>query len=193
MKKILYIDACIRDEQSRTKRIANPIIEKLKEKYNIETIELNKLDCLYIVRKEQQLKRDKKEVSNEILSLAHKIKEADKIVISAPFWDMSFPAALKNFFELMTIFDVTFSSNEKECYGLCKADKLLYITTRGMNIKTSDPLEQATPYLKALCWLWGIKEVLTVAAENMDYSTNEEINNKINKAILEGYELIENF
>ena len=99
MKKILYIDACIRDEQSRTKRIANPIIEKLKEKYKIETIELNKLDCLYIVKKEQQLKRDKKEVSNEILSLAHKVKEADKIVISAPFWDMSFPAALKNFFE----------------------------------------------------------------------------------------------
>ena len=30
MKKLLYIDACIRDEQSRTKRIATPVIEALK-------------------------------------------------------------------------------------------------------------------------------------------------------------------
>ena len=193
MEKLLYIDACIRDEASKTKRIATPLIEKLKEKYKIETIELNRLDCLYIVRKHEQIKRDNGEVSKEVLSLANKVKNADRIVISAPFWDMSFPAALKNFFELMTIFNVTFSSNDKECFGLCKATKLLYITTRGMNIKTSDPLEQATPYLKALCWLWGIKKVITVAAENMDYSSEKEIENKINEAINEGLTICEDF
>ena len=29
MNKLVYIDACIRDEDSRTKKIATPLIEKL--------------------------------------------------------------------------------------------------------------------------------------------------------------------
>lgn len=193
MKKLLYIDACIRDDISRTKKIATPIINKLKEKYEVETIELNKLDCLYIVKKEQQQKRDNKEVSQEVLDLAYKVKEADRIVIAAPFWDMSFPTALKCFFELMTIFDITFSSNDKECYGLCKAEKLLYITTRGMNIETGDELEQATPYIRAISWLWGIYNVNTLAACNLDYLSEEEINKRIGLAIQEGLLLCEEF
>ena len=146
--KILYIDACIREELSRTKKIATPIINKLKEKHEVETLTLNELD-LQIVDKALITKRNNKEIDDEVLSWAHKVASADKIVIAAPFWDMSFPAALKNFFELCSIFEVTFSSNEKECYGLCKADTLLYITTRGMNIHTGEDLEAATPYLKA--------------------------------------------
>ena len=51
MKKLLYIDACIRDEQSRTKRIATPIVEELKQKNEVQTLVINDLD-LSIVKKE---------------------------------------------------------------------------------------------------------------------------------------------
>ena len=78
------------------------------------------------------------------------VRDADRIVIAAPFWDMSIPTALKVFFELCSIFNVTFSSDDKTCFGKCRAEKMLYITTRGMDIPTGDVLEQATPYLKAL-------------------------------------------
>lgn len=64
--------------------------------------------------------------------------------------DISFPSALKVFFENMSLFGITFDTNDKECYGLCKAEKVMYITTRGMNISTGDSLEQATPYIKAI-------------------------------------------
>lgn len=190
--KILYIDACIRDELSRTKKIATPIINKLKEKHEVETLTLNELN-LQIVDKALITKRNNKEIDDEVLSWAHKVASADKIVIAAPFWDMSFPAALKNFFELCSIFEVTFSSNEKECYGLCKADTLLYITTRGMNIHTGEDLEAATPYLKALMWLWGINNLEVVEATNMDYVSEKEIESKINKAIEDGLKIIEKF
>lgn len=190
--KILYIDACIRDELSRTKKIATPIINKLKEKHEVETLTLNELN-LQIVDKALITKRNNKEIDDEVLSWGHKVASADKIVIAAPFWDMSFPAALKNFFELCSIFEVTFSSNEKECYGLCKADTLLYITTRGMDIHTGDTLEAATPYLKALMWLWGINNLKVVEATNMDYVSEKEIESKINKAIEDGFKIIEKF
>ncbi|MBQ8918428.1 MAG: NAD(P)H-dependent oxidoreductase, partial [Oscillospiraceae bacterium] len=128
-----------------------------------------------------------------VMGWAEKVRDADRIVIAAPFWDMSFPAALKNFFELCSIFDVTFKSDDKTCFGNCRAEKLLYITTRGMDIATGDVLEQATPYLKALSWLWGIGPLQVVSAQNMDYSTEEEIERKIGEAIDQGLEIAKTF
>ena len=192
MEKLLYINACIRDELSRTKRIATPIVEKLGEKYDVQTIDLNEID-FDIVKKELITKRNNGEIDQKVLLWANSIKDADRIVIAAPFWDMSFPAALKNFLELCSIFDVTFKSDDKKCYGNCKASKMLYITTRGMDISTGDELEQATPYLKALSWLWGIGPMTVVSAQNMDYSTEEQIEQKIKDAISEGLKTAETF
>lgn len=192
MKKLLYIDGCIRDELSRTKRIATPIVNALKEKYEVETFVLNEMN-LSIVQKELITKRNNGEIDKEVMSWAEKVRDADRIVISAPFWDMSIPAALKNFLELCSIFDITFKSNDKTCYGNCQAEKVLFITTRGMDIDTGCELEQATPYLKALSWLWGLGDLLVVSAQNMDYVSEQEIERKINTAIKDGLKIVENF
>ena len=192
MKKLLYIDACIRDEQSRTKRIATPIVEALKQKYEVQTLVINDLD-LSIVKKELVTKRTNGDIEPQVMSWAESVRDADRIVIAAPFWDMSIPAALKNFFELCSIFDVTFKSNDKTCYGNCKAEKMLYITTRGMDIDTGDVLEQGSSYLKALSWLWGIGPLEVVSAQNMDYLSETEIEERIKKAISEGLKIAEEF
>ena len=192
MKKLLYIDACIRDEQSRTKRIATPVIEALKQKYEVQTLVINELD-LSIVRKELVTKRTSGEIDSQVMQWAESVRDADRIVIAAPFWDMSFPAALKNFFELCSIMDVTFKTDDKTCYGNCKAEKLLYITTRGMNISTGDALEQATPYLKALSWLWGIGPLQVISVQNTDYLSASEVDNRIEEAIADGIKIAEDF
>lgn len=192
MQKLLYIDSCIRGELSRTKRIADPIIEKLSKRYEVETITINDLE-LNPVQADENRRRAGGIVSKEALCWANKIKNADRIVISAPFWDMSIPAALKTFFELCSLFNVTFDSDDKTCYGLCKAENAMFITTRGMEIKTGEPLEQATPYLKALFWLWGIKGFEVVARENFDYLPKEKIEAEIASAIEEGLKIAETF
>lgn len=192
MKKLLYIDSCIRNELSRTKRIATPIIEKLKERYEVETIVINELE-LDPVQYDENRRRAGGTVSEEALCWANKIKNADRIVIAAPFWDMSIPAALKTFFELCSLFGVTFDSDDKTCFGLCKAENVMFITTRGMKIETGEPLEQATPYLKALFWLWGIKGFETVARSNFDYLPAKKIEEEISSAIKEGLEIAETF
>ena len=66
-----------------------------------------------------------------------------------------------------------------------------YITTRGMDIATGDPLEQATPHLKALSWLWGIGPMDVIATQNMDYVSLDEIEEKVQNAIKEGLKLVE--
>lgn len=192
MKKLLYIDACIRDEESRIRRIAEPIVKALKAKYDVQRLVLNDLE-LEIVRRDLLRKRLNGIIDPAVMSWAETVRDADRIVIAAPFWDMSIPAALKNFIELCSILDVTFKTNDKTCYGNCKAEKLLFITTRGMDIPTGDVREQATSYLKALSWLWGIGPMQVVAAQNMDYASAEEIERKICQAIDDGMRIAETF
>lgn len=189
MKSLVYIDACMRKE-SRTRIIAKPIIFKLSERYAITKFVLNELP-LEIVKEDLIQQRMYENYDPQSLSWAKTIRDADRIVIAAPFWDMSYPAALKNFLELCSIFNVTFKSDDKTCYGNCKAEKLLYITTRGMDISTYDPLEQATPYLKALSWLWGIGPMDVIATQNMDYVSEDEIEKKVQQAIDTGLHLVE--
>ena len=191
MRKIFYVDACLRTG-SNTKKIADAIIAKLAERYEIETVRLSE-NTFPIVNNDILNDRANGIVPEEYVEMAKKLAAADRLVIAAPFWDMSFPSALKVFLENMSLFNVTFGSNEKECYGLCKAEKVLYITTRGMNINTGDALEQATPYIKAIGKLWGLGELHVISAQNMDYSTEEQKAEKVRNAIEEGLQLIEEF
>ena len=192
MKKLVVIDACIRGEESRTRRIAEPIIEVLAKRYEITRYDLTKMDIAplnpdtYAARMEGQVPAWAMEAS---LAVA----EADRIVLVAPFWDMSFPSVVKVFFEHLSLFNVTFTDNGRTCVGLCKCEKVMYITTRGMNIPTGDSREQGTSYLQALSRLWDLGTVLTVAAWNMDYSTPEEIENKIENTTRFGIRLAESF
>lgn len=191
MKKIFYVDACLR-EGSNTKKIADALILKLSERYDIETVRLSEYS-FPIVKNDILNDRANGIVPEDYVLMARKLADADRLVIAAPFWDMSFPSALKVFLENMSLFNITFASNEKECYGLCKAEKVLYVTTRGMNINTGDELEQATPYIKALGKLWGLGELHVIAAYNMDYSTENQKDEKVKIAIQEGLSLCEDF
>lgn len=192
MKKIVVIDACMRAE-SRTRRILAPLLEALSATYDIETFRLVEMEDMVTVGSRILAERDRSYVPDWAVDASRKIAGADRIVIAAPFWDMSFPARLKAFFEHTSLFNITFTDNGKECEGLCRSDKVLYITTRGMNIRTGDPLEQGSPYIKALSHLWGLGEVITLSAENLDYSTPEEVDRKIEAAVREGLEICRTF
>ena len=187
MRKIFYVDACLRTG-SNTKKIADAIIAKLAERYEIETVRLSE-NAFPVVNNDILNDRANGIVPDEYVEMAKNLADADRLVIAAPFWDMSFPGALKVFLENMSLFNVIFGSNEKECYGLCKAEKVLYITTRGMNVSTGDALEQATPYIKAIGKLWGLGELHVISAQNMDYSTEEQKAEKVRDAIEEGLKL----
>ena len=192
MKKLVVIDACIRGEESRTRRIAEPILGALAKRYEITRFDLTKKP-MEPLTPETYAERVAGQVPAWAMEAAKTVAEADRIVVVAPFWDMSFPAVVKVFFEHISLFDVTFTDNGRSCVGLCKCEKVMYITTRGMNIPTGDSREQGTSYLQALSRLWDLGTVLTVAAWNLDYSTPEEIEDKIDSATRFGIRLADTF
>ena len=192
MKKLVVIDACIRGEESRTRRIAEPIVGALAKRYEITRFDLTKMDIAPLTP-QTYAQRMAGDVPEWAVEAAKALAEADRIVVAAPFWDMSFPAVVKAFFEHTSLFDITFTDNGRTCVGKCKCEKVMYITTRGMNIPTGDARDQGSSYLQALSQLWDLGIVLTVAAWNMDYSTPEELEEKIESAMRFGLRLAESF
>jgi len=192
MRNLVVINACVREADSRTLRIAGPIIDALAGRYSVIRFDLPEMDIvpltpgLYAQRAAGIVPEWAKEAASAIA-------RADRILIAAPFWDMSFPAVLKCFFEQTSLFDITFTDSGKTCVGLCKSPKVLYITTRGMDIRTGSPLEQATPYIKAISHLWNLGELTTVSASNMDYSSEAEIETKVEACIKQGLALADNW
>ena len=128
--------------------------------------------------------RKKNGIPEEDLHYGSLIAQADRIVIAAPFWDMSFPAVVKVFIEHMCAPGLTFKYNpDGSHHPLCKAEKMLYITTRGGFTETGSPLEQGSSYLKAICWLWGIPELETIAVTGTDVYSPDEVEKKITEEI----------
>ena len=105
--------------------------------------------------------------SDSLFDLAKDFATAETIVIAAPFWDLSFPAVLKQYFEQICIQGITFHYDENGVpKGLCKAKKLYYVTTAGGFIH-SDSFGYG--YVKTLAQtFFGIDDCVSITAEGLD-------------------------
>ena len=102
-----------------------------------------------------------------MFALARQFSEAETIVIAAPFWDLSFPAALKQYLEQINVVGITFRYSEEGIpIGLCKAGSLFYVTTAGGYYV---PEEFGFGYVKALAQnYYGIQDVRQISAAGLD-------------------------
>lgn len=180
MKKLLYVDCCIRKDSSRTKLLGDYFLSKLdKNEYEVDYLSLMDLDLMYLNTKSLE-ERDKLILEGKLnhprFNYAHQLRGADKIVIASPFYDLSIPALLKVYIENCTVDGITFKSTAKGLIGLCKADHLLYIVTRG-GLMEGSPLEMGTSYLAGICKFLGIDRFSYVYADGLDMPID------INKAL----------
>lgn len=164
---ILFINSCVR-EQSRTKRLAECLLSKLDG----EVEELYLADISFPVVDEAFLKtRDGLIASgafdDPLFELARQFAAADQVVIAAPYWDLSFPAALKQYFEQINVLGITFKyTPEGIPKGLCRAEKLYYIMTAGGMFV---PEEFGFGYVRSLAQnFYGIEDVQLIKAVGLD-------------------------
>ena len=167
MKKILLVDACVREE-SRTRGLAEYLMGKLEgEKEVIRLIDeqLQPIDGDYVNKRVELV--NGRAFDHEMFRWAKQFAAADEIVVAAPYWDMSFPSILKVYIEHVEAMDVTFGySPEGLPTGLCKAAKLYYVSTAGGAIYDGN---LGFKYMTRLCQeFWGIKETKLFQAELLD-------------------------
>ena len=186
---VLFINACARP-QSRTLALAEKAAHKLSdnvEMLNLFEEELTPFDYERISKREEYI--SKGDFSDGMFRYAKQFKEADEIIIAAPYWDLSFPAILKCYTEAICVNGFTFCYNEKGVpEGQCKAKRLIYITTAGGYIPENN---FGYDYIKQLCTnFFGIKNTVCIKAEGLDIygadvdgilkSAEDEIESKLN-------------
>ncbi len=161
--KILWINACVR-EDSRTKELSRHLLDRLEGK--ITEVNLYQTNMLPLDGKGLE-KRNQRDYSGNEFNLAKQFRDADIVVIAAPFWDLSFPAVLKIYFENVTVSGITFAySEEGRPVGKCNAKKLYYVTTSGGYIGKNN---FGFDYIKALAEnFFGIFDVSFFSAEGLD-------------------------
>ena len=105
--------------------------------------------------------------ADPMFDVPRRFARADEIVIAAPFWNYSIPAALHDYLELVCTQGLSFDIDETGTYhGMCAARRLTYITTAGGPIPEPD---YAFGYVAHLARsFWDILEVRCYKAECLD-------------------------
>ncbi len=162
----LFVNACMRKEASRTLALCREYLERFDDVVEVDlaTLGLKPFDADMVAhRSEKQLAEA---WDDPVFALSRQFAEADDIVIGAPYWDLSFPAALKIYFEHVSVCESTFHYTEDaRCEGLCKARRITYVTTCGGSVEGAN---FGYEYVCGIAKMFGIPEVRFVAAENLD-------------------------
>ena len=164
---ILYINACVRRD-SRTERLAEALLQKLDgevQQVRLENIPFEVSDEAFLNKRDQLIEEGA--FDHEMFTLARQFAAADTIVIAAPYWDLSFPATLKQYMEKVTVNGITFEyTPEGIPKGLCKAQKLYYVETAGGDYV---PDEFGFGYIQALAaGYYGINDAQLIKATGLD-------------------------
>lgn len=171
MEKLLFVDACVRGEQSRTKKLCDTYIEEFLKHHpdvEVETVTLRR-GVVEPHTLEHIEERDKyvavKDWSHPMFDLAKQFQAADYVVIGTPYWDLSFAAILKVYIEAIMVADLTFKSTETGLVGLCRGKELTYITTAGGFIGDKN---YGYDYMQGVADMFGIPKTRCFKAEALD-------------------------
>ena len=169
-KKLLLINACVR-KASRTRILADALLRRLDrpdqavEEVSLNGIRFPAVDEAFLGERDRLIAAGN--FASPAFALARQFAAADTVVIAAPYWDLSFPAALKQYFEQINVLGITFRyTPEGFPAGLCRAGRLYYVTTAGGSYV---PEDFGFGYVKALAQdFYGIPEVRLVKAVGLD-------------------------
>jgi len=172
--KLLFVDSCIsqRGTESRTGALADAFLAVFREKYpdaEIETVTQEQLLALKPFGVEMLNERDALGQSGRfnapVFDLARQFRAADAVVVAAPYWDMSYPAALRTYVEYISAVGITYHYEADGCHGDCRAKRLVYLTSGG-DFEHEDSI--GVLHWRQLCGLFGIDRFDYVFAGGLD-------------------------
>ncbi|EHA6441048.1 FMN-dependent NADH-azoreductase [Clostridium perfringens] len=192
MSKVLYIKANIKNEgESRTFKVSDSFVEEYKRNNpedEIITLDLYK-ENIDFLRADDLGKlfgpKDEESKNNSILKYAYQFADADKYIIAAPMWNLSFPAILKAYIDYVSVSGITFKYTAEGPVGLLNNKKAVHIVSRGGGYDNS-PYEMGDRYLRTILGFFGIKDIGTIVIDNLDVigvNVEEKVEEGIKKAI----------
>ena len=138
--KLLFVNCCIsqRGGASRTKALADAFLTAFRASHpgaEVEEVTPEALLALKPFNAEMLNRRDALAAENAfdapVYALARQFRAADAVAVAAPFWDLSYPAALRTYIEYISANGLTYHYDAAGCHGDCAAGHLVYLTSCG--------------------------------------------------------------
>lgn len=181
--RVLRIDASSRYDGSVTRQLANNFIAELHKHRDDVVVQQRDVvsDALAFVdagwvnanftpadqRSEEQLA-----VLAQSDQLVKELQDADVIVIGAPMYNFSIPAALKAWIDLVARAGLTFHYTENGPVGLLENKKAYVVLASGGTSIGSD-IDYASGYLRHVLGFLGIHDLELISAERMNFDNEE--------------------
>ena len=181
--EVLFVNGSIRKkEDSRTYALAQAFLQAYVSKESnvkITTLDLTKAapkyyDLKMLDARNQAVKE--RDFSSPLFDFARQFAAADRVVLAAPFWDLSFPAVVKAYIENLCITNLTFRYSEQgEPIGLCRADKMMFVGTSGGYVDENNALPDGfgAAYLRSIARMLGIDDFKAYYAQGLDIIGND--------------------
>ena len=163
---ILFVNGCVR-KNSRTLELAKAVLAELPgevQEVGLYTDGPEGLDEEKLNLREALLAGG--EYGHPMFRWAKQFAQADTVVVAVPYWDLLFPTKLRAYLEEVTVSGITFCYGEDGVpRGLCKAKRLIYVTTAGGPIIWHLGFEYVEKLARAF---YGISDVIRIQAEGLD-------------------------
>ena len=169
MGRVLFINACAREE-SRTLRLAGHLLEKLGryDEIRLYDTDFPKTDEKFLAMRDKAFENDYKA---PVFDMARQFRDAETVVIAAPYWDLSFPAVLKQYLEHINVVGLTFGYENGMPKSLCSVGRVYYVQTAG-GMVVSD--EFGFGYVKKFFELfYQVEKFELIKAEGLDIIGND--------------------
>lgn len=179
--KVLFVNGCLRGEVSRTLRLCRRALAEVTARFpqaRVEELVLDREADLAPLRGETLALRSSLEEAGEfshpMFRFARQFAAADLVILGAPYWEYQFPALVRCYLEHICVGGVTFSYGpDGRPHGLCRARRLLYLTTAGGPIAGRNC---GFDYIRTLCGQmleipaiqWAGAECLDVWGEDVE-------------------------
>ena len=137
--KLLFVDGCIsqRGPESRTRRLAEAFLTAFQAGHPDWEVERVDVGALGLVPFTPQALDERDALAHAgafdapVFDLARQFRAADAVVVAAPFWDLSYPAALRTYIEYISANGLAYHYDFDGCHGDCHGAWLVYLTSGG--------------------------------------------------------------
>ncbi|MBD1929960.1 NAD(P)H-dependent oxidoreductase [Trichocoleus sp. FACHB-90] len=205
MVKLLHIDASVRKEGSKSRKLgkkfkdlwkaAHPDVQviyrdvgQFPPSHPTEAFTIANYTPLDLRTPEMHL------VLKQSDLLIDELLDAERLVFGIPMYNFSIPSMLKAYIDNLIRVGRTFRVTEDGKFeGLVTEKKALVISTRGATYSPPSPITQLDfqePYLRAVFGFIGITDIIFVCAENLDFGQPAEQEKNLEQAQLKLEELV---
>lgn len=127
---------------------------------------------------------------------AQQFAAADKYVIAAPMWNLSFPAILKVYFDYVVYVGITFKYTEQGPIGLlAPGKKAVHIVARGGKYSEGPTaqFEMGDRYIRTILGFMGVQNISTITTELTGVLQGEALEQSVNASLAEAREKAKEF